>query len=491
MIHVIHSLKGAAFRALTAVALITALCVTGCENPTGEIPPGKEDPPGGYTITITQPEHGAVSADKTRAEAGAVVTLTVTRDAGYDLTGGDLRVNNGAVAVRASGSNYAFTMPAANVTVTAWITLIREYETLEAMATGLTALPSNTVDTPYLVKLGDGVNFSNMGRDDVPDHEDFGGVESGYVNTDALALLLDALSERYVALDLSGISQTGGTVVKERAVYIFPGTDAGYAELDTYLVSVKLPTWVTAIEDYAFNGLTKLKFINWEDIAVTEIKSYAFAHTGLTSVTLPATLTTLNYGAFMSNPALVSVDMSAAVTLVTIYGSCFENDSALINITWPPNLETIVQKAFANTGLVTVTIPATVRDVGIGAFKDCAGLIWIKWPTAPANAKIDNGSIFSNCAMLQRVEFPENLTTGTTSQHDFAGCGSLITVIFRANLLMYKSSVGNFPPADTRIYVPANLVQDYKSDTVFSWGQIASQFYSLDDLPASEDPSNW
>ena len=64
-----------------------------------------------YDVTVSQTENGSVTADKTSAAAGEVITLTVTPDAGYKLTA--IYVNGEAL------EGTSFTMPEGNVTITA------------------------------------------------------------------------------------------------------------------------------------------------------------------------------------------------------------------------------------------------------------------------------------------------------------------------------------------------------------------------------------
>ncbi|MBR1804087.1 MAG: hypothetical protein IJ775_04195, partial [Muribaculaceae bacterium] len=74
-----------------------------------------------YSITVAESENGTVVADKTDAEEGETVTLTVTPDEGYEL--GTLTYTiEGAEPVAIE--NNEFVMPAAPVTVTATFTEI-------------------------------------------------------------------------------------------------------------------------------------------------------------------------------------------------------------------------------------------------------------------------------------------------------------------------------------------------------------------------------
>jgi uncharacterized repeat protein (TIGR02543 family) len=76
-------------------------------------------PPGTYSITpAASVSHGTVNPDVGFAAAGATVTLTITPDPGYTLHAGTVIYNDGSDHPIA-GPPYAFTMPSANVTVSA------------------------------------------------------------------------------------------------------------------------------------------------------------------------------------------------------------------------------------------------------------------------------------------------------------------------------------------------------------------------------------
>ncbi|MBR4861475.1 MAG: hypothetical protein IKU09_04670, partial [Firmicutes bacterium] len=72
-----------------------------------------------YTITVNSAQKGKVSANKATAGAGMTVTLTLTPDEGYMVD--TVTCNDGTQNVTISAVNgvYSFTMPAANVTISA------------------------------------------------------------------------------------------------------------------------------------------------------------------------------------------------------------------------------------------------------------------------------------------------------------------------------------------------------------------------------------
>jgi hypothetical protein len=486
MAHFIQVKKGAALRVPALAALVlAALCFSGCPDPNGEVPGGPEGPPEErfYTVTLAQPEHGSISADKASAAAGELVTLTVTWDAGYDLTGGSLRVNNGAAAVKPSGGAYAFTMPAADVTVSAWIALIRDYDTLEDMAADLAGLPQNTADTPYLARLGSGLHFGNMGKMVTSKHPNYPGEYN-----DPLAGLFAAASGRYVAFDLRGISKDGSsTEVPARPIEV--RGNLYYVDPDIYPVAITLPSWVTKISGYSsFAKLTNLRCVNLEDTAITEIGGNAFVNTAFTSLTLPATLTTLNSSVFEGNASLLSVDLSRATLLTEIPFGCFRDCPKLRELSWPPNLETLAGTALDNTGFVSLAIPATVKT--LGAISDCANLVWLKWHDAPTGAQ---GSGIANCGNLVGIEYPASMTS-ISSSLAFNSCSRLETVIVPVNGVVRLSKTFPFGSVNpwVKVYVPDNQVAAYKNwSSQPSWRDHWDKIAPLSALPPAAAPENW
>ena len=82
--------------------------------------------PVNYSVTIVQTQNGTVTSDVTSGTIGTDVTITVTPASGYrlsTLTVKDAKGNTYALGTDNNGK-YTFTMPAANVTVTATFTKI-------------------------------------------------------------------------------------------------------------------------------------------------------------------------------------------------------------------------------------------------------------------------------------------------------------------------------------------------------------------------------
>ena len=100
---------------------------------------------------------------------------------------------------------------------------------------------------------------------------------------------------------------------------------------------------------------------------------------GLTSVTLPETVTTIGDGAFALSD-VASVNIPQAVT--TLPMGCFGNCTKLIDIVVPAHVKSIGQMAYYGcTGATTLTLEEGVETIGEMAFFDCNNLTEVTIPS--------------------------------------------------------------------------------------------------------------
>lgn len=183
---------------------------------------------------------------------------------------------------------------------------------------------------------------------------------------------------------------------------------------------------VRSIEANAFADMKELKSVTIPDNV--SIGEGAFMNcSSLENVNLPKGLTYISAKAFM-NTKLKAVALPATVT--SIGEDAFRDSRNLTDINLPEGLTSISAQAFMNTGIEDITIPNTVTTIDKGAFKGCEFLKSITLSegltsipdeafmgakftniTLPATITSIGKSAFMNCEHLESVNLPEDLTS--------------------------------------------------------------------------------
>ena len=182
------------------------------------------------------------------------------------------------------------------------------------------------------------------------------------------------------------------------------------------LDSLTIKGVATSIGAYAFGSCTSLTSLSLVGSFQT-IGDYAFVSCGMTSLTIDATITSIEKYAFSSR-SLTSLSLTGNVQKIGDYA--FYSCSSLKTVTLPKSLTSIGAYAFDScTSLDSIEIPGTVTEIGDFAFH-LSGL---------TSVKIDEGvqstgvHMFYDCDNLATVNLPESLTT--IAKGSFAFCSDL------------------------------------------------------------------
>lgn len=138
---------------------------------------------------------------------------------------------------------------------------------------------------------------------------------------------------------------------------------------------------------------------------VTKIGKYAFygydSYDQMTSVTIPASVTEIGYGAFWSCDSLESVMFTQGSSLSTIGQNAFRQCHKLESLDLLAEVTTIGEQAFEEcTSLTALALSDSVNKIGASAFNGCTGLESVSLP----DTLTDIGSaVFRNCSSLTNV----------------------------------------------------------------------------------------
>ena len=187
------------------------------------------------------------------------------------------------------------------------------------------------------------------------------------------------------------------------------GIGSNAFESATNITSVTLPNSIQSIEYGAFKNCTKLTKIDLGNITTLSYDVFKGC-TSLTEITIPKTLKNGSGRPCLNNPNITKIILEDGMTIVP------ENlcaNTGITEITIPSTVTQIENSVFANcTELSTeIIVPSTVTEIGFSAFENCTKL-----------TKIDLGNItklsfdvFKGCTSLTEITIPKTLKNGSGS----------------------------------------------------------------------------
>ena len=291
------------------------------------------------------------------------------------------------------------------------------------------------------------------------------------------------------------------------------------------VTEITIPDNVEILEERAFQNLPSLKTIHLGN-GLKEIGLYSIGYcTGLTSITIPDSVTSIGESAFDSCTGLTSITIPDSVT--SIGESAFQNCTGLTSITIPDSVTSIGINAFADGGYKKIevnspTIPQgmffnctkvsevmignSVTSIGQSAFDSCTGLTSI---TIPDSVTSIGGYAFQNCTGLTSITIPDSVTS--IGQSAFQNCTGLTSITImgkpyfndycfkntsKVEQLVMKGTTGvptlsytscfngstlYNSSSTAKIYVPSNLLASYQTATNWSDATIKAKLTALQD----------
>ena len=223
------------------------------------------------------------------------------------------------------------------------------------------------------------------------------------------------------------------------------------------LTSLTLPSSVTEIGDDAFEGCSGLTSLTLPS-SVTSIGWGAFRGcSGLTSLTLPSSVTEIGDFVFEGCSGLTSLTLPSSVTSIGKW--TFAGCSGLTSLTLPSSVTEMYDGAFEGcSGLTSLTIPSSVTSIGKRAFEGCSGLTSL---TLPSSVTSIGNHAFKDCSGLTSLTLPSSVTEMGDSA--FYGCSGLTSIYaYLEKIPTLGSNV--FTGCDAKnciLYVPTGTYDDY------------------------------
>lgn len=222
----------------------------------------------------------------------------------------------------------------------------------------------------------------------------------------------DIIKVDNIAYKITKLSaNVSGTIVRG-AVELAPGT--------TKTGAISIPSFVK--DNYG------------TEYDVTGVGIFAFQNVaGITSITLPEGIATINNSAFALCPDLVSFNIPASVTTLGI--NLIADSPKMNRITvangntkWS-DVDGVLCDASKTTLIVypqgrtasSYTIPPTVKTLEVSAFTNCNNLTSINLGTATTM----NGIVFNTCKNLTSLTFPAEMTSIPTTTGFYTKCDKL------------------------------------------------------------------
>ena len=234
------------------------------------------------------------------------------------------------------------------------------------------------------------------------------------------------------------------------------------------MTSVSLPSGITSLEWYCFDGCSSLTSISLPS-GITELKGGCFRDcSSLTSISLPSGITELGAYCFSGCSNLTSISLPSGIT--SLAGFCFQDCSSLTSVSLPSGITELGAYCFSGcSNLTSVSLPSGITSLGYGCFEGCSSLASVSLPSGITSLGY---RCFWDCSSLTSIELPSGITS--LGESCFSLCSNLKSMLCLA--VEPPSCTKSVVNSTMRLYVPKESVENYKQSD--AWGR-AKGIYPL------------
>lgn len=258
------------------------------------------------------------------------------------------------------------------------------------------------------------------------------------------------------------------------------------------LTSIKIPKGVYYIGELAFYGCTGLTSftVDEENDDFTAIDGLLLTKDSTTLVavpagidmgtkvlTIPESVTSIGKYAFDGCTKLIYINLSNKVTSISAYA--FRNCKGLQTITLSDSLRSIGSYAFNGCGFTSITIPQNVTSIGNNAFYGCDSLFYIRLCSSELNSAFnfsDSCIVYAHDKAWEKVKAPN-------AQHGYLVLGDSVGYTYESTLSSIDISFRKFVRHNIKSGVDWRITNsDENFERLSSYYNSECEEYRIDSL---------